>query len=241
MQAALQILGYDPTFHGFSIFYNVRDVEMWREGIEAKFFPNQTKINPFGRTEFDQLLGGYRALCDMPAVIFASELIAAYPEAKIVLVERDIETWYGSFDAAVIQPMFNPVANFISKLDRKYLNRLNLMTTAVIRGFFRSNTKQELIDNARPVYREHYDTVRRLAEKERLLEFQLKDGWEPLCKFLGKPVPECPFPRINDAAAIEEKIAIVLKMASIRFLKFVGVISSGVGAAMLAIYWYNRQ
>jgi hypothetical protein len=64
---------------------------------------------PFGRTEFDQLLGSYGAICDAPFITFAPELIEAYPDALVVLVERDIETWYKSFKAAIIENSFQPL------------------------------------------------------------------------------------------------------------------------------------
>ncbi len=212
---------------------------MWRQGLQAKFLPSELSppIKPFGRQEFDQLLGNYRALCDFPANMFAEDLIAAYLEAKVVLVERDIEAWYKSFDKAVIQPCFDPVTAFIAKLDRQYLARLNLLTMAWIRGFFRSTTKKELEENARVVYREHYALIRKVTPKDRLLEFKFKDGWEPLCRFLGKEVPDVEFPHINDSKAMEEKIGIVLKAAALRLLKNVALVGGSVWVVILGVYW----
>ena len=41
--------------------------------------------------------------------------------------------------------------------------------------------------------------IKGLVPKDRLLEWYIEDGWEPLCKFLGKPVPDVPFPHANAA------------------------------------------
>jgi len=76
---------------------------MWQEAIDRKFFGAGT---PFGKQEFDQLLHNYGALSsDTPAIAFAEDLIEAYPEAKVVLVERDVDSWYESFMTGVIKSM----------------------------------------------------------------------------------------------------------------------------------------
>lgn len=64
---------------------------MWYEAAEAKFFPVLGGPKPFGRAEFDQLLVGYTTVCDAPFIAFVPALIEAYPDAMVVLVERDIE------------------------------------------------------------------------------------------------------------------------------------------------------
>ena len=64
---------------------------MWLEAIEAKF---DGKGKPYGRAEFDKLLGHCQGVSDIPAILFAEELIAAYPEAKVILTNRNFDTWY---------------------------------------------------------------------------------------------------------------------------------------------------
>jgi hypothetical protein len=64
---------------------------MWMEAIEAKF---DGKGKPYGRAEFDKLLGHCQGVSDIPAILFAEELIAAYPEAKVILTHRNFDTWY---------------------------------------------------------------------------------------------------------------------------------------------------
>ncbi len=55
LRVALEQLGYDSTYHGYAaVFENPRDCEMWLEALDAKF---NGKGMPFGRYEFDQLLG----------------------------------------------------------------------------------------------------------------------------------------------------------------------------------------
>lgn len=90
--AALRLLGINEMYHGWQpLFENPRDNEMWMEAIEAKF---DGKGKPYGRAEFDKLLGHCQGVSDMPAIVFAEELIAAYPEAKVILTHRNFDTWY---------------------------------------------------------------------------------------------------------------------------------------------------
>jgi hypothetical protein len=240
MKAALEILGYAPTFHAFAFLHQMRDVEMWRQGIEAKFFPERAEINPFGRVQFDQLLGDYRALCGAPAIIFAPELISAYPDAKIVLVERDIESWYKSFDKAMIQTTFSPAVIMISKLDRVFMYQVRCLAMTMFQGFYRSSTKQELASNAKVIYREHYNNIRRITEKDRLLEFKLQDGWKPLCEFLEKPIPDCPFPRKNDSEDVREKVLVLLWLGLMRIIRGAALVLGSFWLVLLGIYGYMQ-
>lgn len=84
-----------PCWHSFHLLStHFGDNEMWQEALERKYFSGG---EPFGREEFDQLLHSFAAVSsDTPAIAFAEDLIKAYPEAKVVLVERDIESWYES-------------------------------------------------------------------------------------------------------------------------------------------------
>jgi hypothetical protein len=75
-----------------------KDNQMWEEGIELKRPGSSEAKN--GRREFDQLLGQYGILSDVPAICFAKGLIEAYPEARVIIVEREIESWFNSFQIA---------------------------------------------------------------------------------------------------------------------------------------------
>ncbi len=71
--------------------------------------------------------------------------------------------------------------------------------------------------------------------KDRLLEYQLADGWGPLCDFLGKPVPDVPFPRVNNSEALQELLTIIIKRGlydafkrAIRFALPLAVLALGI-------------
>ncbi len=131
----------------------------------------------------------------------------AYPEAKIVLVERDVEDWYRSFDATVVTELFSRVADMsVNYIEPLVGSQIGLLSRKILYGYFHANTPDEVRKNARGAYREHYRRIREAAPKERLLEYRLGEEWGPLCNFLGKEVPELPFPRINEVAALKAKV-----------------------------------
>lgn len=182
-------------------------MEMWNEALDAKYFGKGT---PFTRAEWDQLLHDFDAACEVPTCAFAEELIEAYPEAKVVLVDRDIDKWYLSFDKVVIQKMWNPWVNWIAFIDPWFVGPMGSTHRRWVRGWLNSHSAKEMRARAKDNYRKHYALVRRVTPKERLLEFRLSDGWMPLCEFLGKPIPDVPFPRINEREYLDEKIRLVV-------------------------------
>ena len=131
MQKALQILGY-PTSHGFDMHENPKDAEMWVEAYETKYFgaPGPDLNIP---EHWDQLLGHVSATTDLPANSFGPELINAYPHAKVILVERDVDAWYKTFDRAVVRGQDHPIASaIISPLDTT--GKLAKLSPVVNRG-----------------------------------------------------------------------------------------------------------
>ncbi|PVH80118.1 hypothetical protein DL98DRAFT_207620 [Cadophora sp. DSE1049] len=198
MQNALRILGYPNPYHFSSVYGNVRDCDMWVDALRAKY---DGIGKPFGRPEFDQLLGHVGAVTDAPCTLFARELIEAYPEAKIVLVERDIEKWYKSWDS-LVTGAFMPILKVLSITDPWFTGRIQKLGMTWMRTQVRATSLEEARGNARDVYREYYAEVRRVAPKERLLEYELGSGWGPLCEFLGKEVPDVEFPHANESASL---------------------------------------
>ncbi|CZT16077.1 uncharacterized protein RCC_01917 [Ramularia collo-cygni] len=214
MKKALEILGY-PTCHGFDMHANVKDGDMWGEAFAAKYFGDTSTV--LDRNFWDKMLGHVSATTDTPANCFGPELIASYPEAKVILVERDVDAWYTSFDQAVI------VSNEIPHWFRALLEQLSEkawklrhIIPGIMKGQFQARDIPEWRSKAKTVYKEHYAEIRGLLEDQpdRLLEYQLGNGWKPLCEFLGKDIPDVEFPRINESAQHDTMIKIVfLQMA----------------------------
>lgn len=171
----------------------------------------ETGRKRFTREKWDQLLGHAGAVTDAPAICFSEELIEAYPDAKVVLVERDIEKWYKSYDEAIIKTIWSKLLAAVAPCDPRYVGLLIGMHMRWMKGWLSAYSAVEARLVARDRYREHYASVRRITPKERLLEYKLGSGLGPLCEFLGKPVPEVPFPQINETAATQEMIVLAVR------------------------------
>jgi hypothetical protein len=251
MKAALEILGI-PTWHNVTMAQNTADMAMWTQGLEAKY---NDSAHQFGRNEFDQLLGYWGACTDQPANVFAEELIAAYPEAKVVLVERATDSWYNSFCETVIKSSASRSIPYVARFSPngmvgQYAQQQDLMVHHQFHVTHPEGTRafmgnQEFFEqwraNAKRTYRDHYDRIRRVTPKDRLLLFDLKDGWAPLCAFLNRPIPDVPFPRVNETRAVQEKVQRIIaesfKRALINLIKKV-IPALGV---IVALLWYWQR
>ena len=152
----------------------------------------------FSKQDWDGLFGDYEAATDL-AALYAVELIKTYPNARVILVERDVDSWAESLDKTVIQTIAGPAGNFVRNVAEPLAGMYNYTQLwDVLRGWARVKTVEEMRAAYRSRYHEHYDTVRKLVPPDRLLDYKLGDGWEPICQFLGKPKPEEPFPRVNE-------------------------------------------
>ncbi|KAF7324075.1 hypothetical protein MKEN_00629900 [Mycena kentingensis (nom. inval.)] len=206
LTAALEMLGYIETNHGFKVLANSQDWELWNEAIDAKFYG---KGKLYGRKEWDALLGQYMAVSDSPHILFVEDLVAAYPEAKVILTTRDADNWWRSFDSTVMHSGRVAQPPFYAKGPLKFLD-----PNAVAREFWRrpfelffeKPFEEVTPEIAKAAYERHNARVRELVHREsgRLLEYRVGEGWERLCAFLGKEVPEKEFPRLNDTKAFQD-------------------------------------
>ena len=122
-------------------------------------------------------------MTDLPAILFARELLLAYPEAKIILNTRDVEGWYESMSKTILTIM---TWRFIGPAKTTY-------------AFFRQACNILFNDDWSPQsvkssFHLHYQHVRSLASERQLLEVNLGDGWIPICDFLDVAVPVGPYP-----------------------------------------------
>lgn len=207
MATALEKLGYRHCAHGFDMFDSSEYTRKWRHLVEAKL------ANPaatFDREVWDELLGHCSAVTDMPCAIFWQDLCAAYPEAKIVLVERNEVNWLESFQTGVVDTQFSPMGNFtrdyVEPVVGSHLGATSMGATQLFTGA--PKNKEAMSTRLRTSYRKHYDDIRANIPSERLLDFQLSQGWRPLCHFLGKDIPDESFPWVNETEALKERIAL---------------------------------
>lgn len=206
LRQALIRLGYKDCYHFASTLQeNPADTVLWTEALQAKFLGVG---KPYGKAEWDALLGHCQAVTDTPCIIFYKELLAAYPDAKVILTERDdADAWFRSqmrtvvpYSAKIIGVTWlDKLKGLFSPLDSTVVNFFNLIIShapaykALWHDYYHGT------ETAKRFYDDYNAEIKRIVPKENLLVFNLKEGWEPLCNFLGEQVPKDEeFPRRNE-------------------------------------------
>jgi hypothetical protein len=181
LRQALQQLGFDPCDHMHENFDHPRRFALWDEAVRRKDAGEPIDWRP--------LLAGYKAIVDWPGAYFWRELTGAHPGAKVFLSVRDPDRWYDSISATIF-PLLEHLEG-----DGGPAMPGDVVMERTFPGF--------TADRARctAVFAAHNEAVRAAIAPERLLVFDVKEGWEPLCAFLGVPIPEGEaFPHRNDTA-----------------------------------------
>ncbi|KAK1021385.1 hypothetical protein LTS16_026547, partial [Friedmanniomyces endolithicus] len=196
MRKALDILEFPKPYHFSSFYDNLQNCDMWLQLAKAKFEGKGT----YGKEDIDKLLGHCGAVTDMPRHLFTEETIEWYPEAKVVLVELNIDSWCRPWSAFLTDAM-SPAFPIPTKLDPSFLGRIaGVGIAGVDKQIGGGNTVAAAKARLKEMYRKHYAFVRSVTPKERLLEYSLADRWGPLREFLSKPMPTVPFPHENETA-----------------------------------------
>lgn len=178
LKAALNQLGLGPCHHMEGVRQNLSvQVPLWDAAVA-------------GRPDWAAIYDGCASAVDWPTASFYRELAVAYPDAKFVLSMRSPESWAESFSETIYKvlggrenapPAMQPWLSMVVKVIEK---------VGIVGGLDR--------DGLINVFLAHNAAVKAAIPAGRLLEFDVKQGWAPLCAFLGKPVPADPFPRTND-------------------------------------------
>ncbi|RYP76394.1 hypothetical protein DL771_001833 [Monosporascus sp. 5C6A] len=200
MAQAYAILGY-KTHHGLLEGVNDTPWPLIEKAAEATWpsVPDARPRPPFQRADWDALWGSYDAVTDL-ASPFALELIKAYPEARVVIIQRDFESWWPSFKSQILDPVTKQPMAAIQKFICGHILGIRPYHAMqkVHFGFFNARNKDEVEAHAREAYDRYYDELRKVVPPERRLEYKIGSGWEPLCGFLGVERPETAFPRANE-------------------------------------------
>eukprot|EP01113_Clastostelium_recurvatum_P007870 TRINITY_DN13683_c0_g1_i3.p1 TRINITY_DN13683_c0_g1~~TRINITY_DN13683_c0_g1_i3.p1 ORF type:complete len:253 (+),score=32.25 TRINITY_DN13683_c0_g1_i3:208-966(+) len=191
LREALNYLGY-RCYHMSEVEKNPGHDALWLQATQAK---GQQRSVDWG-----SLFRGYDAAVDFPPAAFYRQILDAFPDAKVILSERDFESWYQSCLDTIYK--ITCIRNSLYFRFVRFLfpggNMHHRMVDAVIwSGVFHGRFLDK--EYVRSIYHQHIEEVKRLVPKDQLLLFNVKEGWGPLCRFLGKPVPEgMLFPRVND-------------------------------------------
>ena len=150
-------------------------------------------------SDFEAIYAGYRSAVDWPTAGFFRQLAQAFPSARFVLTHRDPERWADSFEATIYK--------LLAGRDRAPAAMQAWMDMAegvvAMTGFPAGLDRAGLI----AAFVAHKEAVEAAIPADRLLVYEVKEGWAPLCAFLGLPVPDEPFPRTNDRAEFWDRVA----------------------------------
>ncbi|MCP4385411.1 MAG: hypothetical protein GY798_29030 [Hyphomicrobiales bacterium] len=176
MKQALGVLGFGPTHHMTEIMANPDQLRHWKSIFSG------------ADVDWADVFDGYRSQVDWPGASCWQQSIIAFPEAKVIHTERPEEDWWASFDGTI--------GKFFSLSDQLELPSEFREIFATMKDGFLKDTFTDFTDRASAIaaYRDNNRKVREIVPADRLLVFNVADGWEPLCRFLGVPRPDTAFP-----------------------------------------------
>ncbi|KAJ3166935.1 hypothetical protein HDU88_003024 [Geranomyces variabilis] len=191
-QLALEELGFH-TYHMTEVFAHKDHMKTWEAASRGE------------KVDWETFLADYTATVDWPGCDHWRQMLERYPKAKVLLNVRDADKWYESVKDSIFK---------ITTLPEELMKKAPGMeeTSAFVKktiwgpdGVFKDRfTDKEF---AKQVFLDHIAAVKRSVPPEQLLVFEVSQGWEPLCKFLGVPVPaDKPFPKTNEKAEFQARI-----------------------------------
>jgi len=174
LKLALEHLGFGPCHHMAEVFANMPDqLPKWQAVVE-------------GRPDWDSVFDGFASCVDYPACSYWEQLAERYPEAKIILSLREPDKWFESVSSTIFS---QPMTGMILKTPLKLF-----FETAVLKDFGERIGDRAFMTD---YFQSRNEAIIAAVPPERLLVFEAKMGWEPLCAFLGVAVPDVPYPRVN--------------------------------------------
>lgn len=182
MRLALDHLGFGPCHHMFEVVNNDWQLPLWEAVVDGT------------SADWEAIFAGYRSAVDWPSASYWRELAAHYPDAKVLLTTREPESWWRSISKTILGK--GPERDWS---DQPYKKRRIAMNNQLIdQEFFGGKTEDR--DHVIGCFEAHNRAVEEAIPEGRRLTYRVGDGWQPLCAWLGVPVPDRPFPKSNSTA-----------------------------------------
>ena len=181
LQVALEALLNGKCYHMKEVMLQPAHLSAWHEFAVGKV----------PAMDWEWLFADYVATVDCPVCMYYDELMAVFPEAKVILTVRDPQQWWKSHNR--LMSMVNK-ARLLRFLVPKLRKIAQFTDKIIIKDVFQGRLEKE---HCIRIFERHNENVRKVVPKDRLLEYDVRQGWEPLCKFLEVPIPEKPFPHLN--------------------------------------------
>lgn len=179
LKAALERLGFGPCHHMSEVIGDPAQTRLWTKAAA-------------GQPDFASILAGFRSAVDFPVAAYWQEVLATTPGARVILSDRDAEDWYGSFSQTILPLILDRASWPAARRDW-----FEMIEAVIVGKALGGRTDREGILAA---FRANAAAARGLEAEGRALVFRARDGWEPLCDFLGVAVPDAPYPKTNPRA-----------------------------------------
>ncbi|KAJ5450412.1 NAD dependent epimerase/dehydratase [Penicillium daleae] len=199
--SALEILCDGPVFHcgTQATLGPTLQIKQWMEILRCWLAGSESDREIMLRV-LKRQLDGYAAVTDSPGAQFVPELMELYPDAKVICTIRDPVAWEKSMEQvrnATVPWYLHLVLLPLPGL-MYFIPYLHLLAAQW----------EKLYGEAIPTrhtYDRHIAWLKEVVPEDRLVFFEVTEGWPALCEALGREIPkDRPFPHINDADAVDE-------------------------------------
>jgi hypothetical protein len=188
LKAALEQIGHGPCFHMIDLIKGEMELPPWKAAAEGE------------EVDFESVLEGWESTIDWPACTYWERLVEVFPDAKVLLTVRDPDKWYES--------CLNSIHEAAERGGRGELGGdhppppevMAVINDMIWNGTFEGRFREDR-EFATDVFNSHNEAVKAAVPADRLLVYEVKEGWGTLCEFLGVEEPDAPFPHLNDTAS----------------------------------------
>lgn len=177
LKLALEQLGFGPCHHMEEVLQNPAQLPFWQDAAAGR------------PVDWEKVFAGYGAMVDWPGCNYWRELAALWPQAKVIVSVRPEEAWWKSFSATI-----GTLLGMRQEVPVPHVRETLEMAAATVGKCFDPPTDREA---ALAAFRKRVAEVKAALPAERVLVFEVAEGWGPLCRFLGVSVPATEFPRTN--------------------------------------------
>lgn len=205
LKRSLESLGFDRVYHMKELLVNPDMLHYWKT------------LDQTGDTDWDSLYAHFDATVDFPGYPWYKEHMKRYPDARVILTVRDFESWYKSVTSTVLTAGPQTPGEKIKMIGKLLASSRARKVVACIKffknKFFAREFEGRFEDKAYAEKRwnEHLEEVKNHVPKDKLLVYDVRDGWKPLCDFLGVPEPKEPLPHLNKKENFKQMLPKLMK------------------------------
>jgi len=200
LKTALELLGFGPCCHMWEL---MKPEHAWR-------WPMLSRAVDGKPVHWPTVYRGFQSTVDSPGCFFWRKLSRAYPEAKVILTVRDWHSWQVSTQRGAMVGEAQAGRNRIDPVMSQTIGRMDAAIARELDYRLIPPAGMSRDQHLHQQFLRHVETVKSEIAPERLLVFQVTEGWGPLCRFLGVDEPSVAFPHENDLGDFAKRVADVV-------------------------------